>query len=521
MGAQGAIRCAVEPSFAGRSAILRSGAFFALRSCVSYSVQRRRGAPRLLVGVGTSGAVGLGQAGVLIQEALGILRDALEAHFEVQVRAGRAAGVAAQADQLAALDDLPGLDLELGEVGIARREVVAVVEFDQVAVLGMEARPSTTPPAAARHRRSRLRAEVDAFVHGAHAGNGVDAPAERGAHALGVDRHEVGNRLDLIRRSMSWDSSAVRLSALSSTASARRSISRCNSSAAIGCHGSTSGPPWPSLRFGGLRFVALRARAARSVWRSVAEGVEAHEFGLHFAELDRHGELMFSRTIDFRLDHRHSPGVMATVTVSTTFAGTRQAPEDERKRENHKDRAMAARRDRRDETLKVLAVASRLDTRIICTSLLPCFLQDSPMQKSLEDFLEAPDGAGKVLAHARLLLRLTRLYQTIAPAHLAAASHLANYKSGIVVIHAASGAVATKLKQLAPTLADGFSRKGIECNGVQVKVQARESGTQSRTSVPRPLSLNASRSLGDLRDTLPESPLREALKTLIERAPRE
>ena len=142
------------------------------------------------------------------------------------------------------------------------------------------------------------------------------------------------------------------------------------------------------------------------------------------------------------------------------------------------------------------------------------------MQKSLEDFLEAPDGAGKVLAHARLLLRLTHLYQTIAPAHLAAASHLANYKSGIVVIHATSGAVATKLKQLAPTLDDGFSRKGVECNGVQVKVQARESGTQSRTSTPKPLSPNASRSLSDLRDNLPESPLRAALQTLIERAPR-
>jgi len=142
------------------------------------------------------------------------------------------------------------------------------------------------------------------------------------------------------------------------------------------------------------------------------------------------------------------------------------------------------------------------------------------MQKSLDVFLEAPDGAGKILAHARLLLRLTDLYQTIAPAHLAAASQLANYKSGIVVIHAASGAVATKLKQLAPTLADGFAKRGIECNGVQVKVQARETRTQSRTSTPRPLSLNANRSLSDLRDSLPESPLRAALQTLIERAPR-
>ena len=140
------------------------------------------------------------------------------------------------------------------------------------------------------------------------------------------------------------------------------------------------------------------------------------------------------------------------------------------------------------------------------------------MQKSLDVFLEAPEGAGKVLAHARLLLRLTDLYQTIAPAHLAAASQLANYKSGIVVIHAASGAVATKLKQLAPTLADGFSRKGIECNGVQVRVQAKETRAQSRTSAPRPLSSSAKKTLGELRNGLPNSPLRDALDALLAHA---
>ena len=62
----------------------------------------------------------------MVQETLGILCDALEADFKVQVRAGGAAGVAAQGDQLAALDDLTGLDLEFGQVGVARREVVAV-----------------------------------------------------------------------------------------------------------------------------------------------------------------------------------------------------------------------------------------------------------------------------------------------------------------------------------------------------------------------------------------------------------
>ena len=142
------------------------------------------------------------------------------------------------------------------------------------------------------------------------------------------------------------------------------------------------------------------------------------------------------------------------------------------------------------------------------------------MQNSLENYLQAADGAGKVLAHARLLMKLTHLYQEIAPAHLGQASRLANYKSGIIVIHAVSGAVAAKLRQLAPTLADGFSKRGIECSGVQVKVQARKMSAQSMSSTKKPLTPGASRSLEGLRDSLPSSPLRAALATLLERAAR-
>jgi len=140
------------------------------------------------------------------------------------------------------------------------------------------------------------------------------------------------------------------------------------------------------------------------------------------------------------------------------------------------------------------------------------------MNYSLERYLDAADGAGKVLAHARLLMRLTQLYQEIAPAHLGQASSLANYKSGIIVIHAVSGAVAAKLRQLAPTLADGFSQRGVECNGVQIKVQARKTVAQSTASAKRPLTTRASSSLEGLRDSLPNSPLRAALETLLERS---
>jgi len=142
------------------------------------------------------------------------------------------------------------------------------------------------------------------------------------------------------------------------------------------------------------------------------------------------------------------------------------------------------------------------------------------MQNSLETYLEAADGAASVLAHARMLIKLARLYQEIAPPHLGQASSLVNYKSGIVIIHAASGAVATKLRQLAPTLATGFCKRGVECNGVQIKVQAPETGKQSTTSTPKPLSLQAAEELAGLRDSLPESPLRAALQSLLERSAR-
>ena len=121
-----------------------------------------------------------------------------------------------------------------------------------------------------------------------------------------------------------------------------------------------------------------------------------------------------------------------------------------------------------------------------------------PMQKSLENYLEAADGAGKVLAHAKLLMKLTHLYQEIAPAHLRQTSSLANFKSGTIVIHAVSGAAAAKLRQLAPTLVDGFCKRGIECNGVQIncsrnfaRARSYKGMTATRSRISRPNTSNA------------------------------
>ncbi|MBK7674629.1 MAG: DUF721 domain-containing protein [Candidatus Accumulibacter sp.] len=137
------------------------------------------------------------------------------------------------------------------------------------------------------------------------------------------------------------------------------------------------------------------------------------------------------------------------------------------------------------------------------------------MSNSLQKYLEAAEGAGKVLAHARLLVRLAGIYREMTPSHLADASSVANYKSRVLVIHADSSAVATKLRQMAPTLATELMKRGLECSGIQVKVHARQDHQPTRGPTQKPLSARTSRELAALSESLPASPLRHALENLL------
>lgn len=139
------------------------------------------------------------------------------------------------------------------------------------------------------------------------------------------------------------------------------------------------------------------------------------------------------------------------------------------------------------------------------------------MQDSIQNFLSTSDAAGSVMAHARLLIRLRLGYAKFAPAALSQSSTVANYKQGIVVIHADNGAVAAKLRQIATTLANDFCKMGIECNDVQIRVQASQPPEKIRTLPHRPLSVRASGALDALAKDLPDSALKQALQNLLTR----
>src|SRR5262245_13238978 len=68
------------------------------------------------------------------QELLRIDRVAVDARLIVQMRPGRAAGRADLADGLTHSDLLADLHVDFGQMAVARRKAVAVVDFDQIAV---------------------------------------------------------------------------------------------------------------------------------------------------------------------------------------------------------------------------------------------------------------------------------------------------------------------------------------------------------------------------------------------------
>jgi len=140
------------------------------------------------------------------------------------------------------------------------------------------------------------------------------------------------------------------------------------------------------------------------------------------------------------------------------------------------------------------------------------------MTKGPEQYLESDAATSRVLAHARLLLKLTQRFEAIAPPGLRDAAQVANYKSGKVVIHADTGAVAAKIRQMSQRLCSELSKFGAECSDIDVKVHPRHIQYQATSSTQKPLSAKTFGLLRSTAENLPKGPLQEALNKLMERA---
>jgi len=139
--------------------------------------------------------------------------------------------------------------------------------------------------------------------------------------------------------------------------------------------------------------------------------------------------------------------------------------------------------------------------------------------RSIDDLLQADPGIARLATHTARLLRLQTVFAAAVPAALGRSAHIANLKQGKILIYSDNGAVAAKLRQLAPRLTDLLRSVAPEVTGIDIRVQAT-SGNSFHTSKRRPAGIGsqAKQGLTSLESSLPTgSRLQVALARLIAR----
>jgi hypothetical protein len=136
--------------------------------------------------------------------------------------------------------------------------------------------------------------------------------------------------------------------------------------------------------------------------------------------------------------------------------------------------------------------------------------------KALRQWLDAPGEARALVHEARGLLALQAALAGTVPAALGSAARVVSVRGGTLLIAADNGAVAGKLRQLAPTLLARVRALDRNINGIRVIVLATTTPS-IRVRQKTPLSGQALQNLENLAEALPDSPLKAAVARMVAR----
>ena len=135
------------------------------------------------------------------------------------------------------------------------------------------------------------------------------------------------------------------------------------------------------------------------------------------------------------------------------------------------------------------------------------------MSKRLNSYFSVSQELRQLSRKAEQLVALQRHYERLAPPSLMRASRVLQLERQTLTLAADNSAIAAKLRQLAPELANLLQSAGCEVTGIQVKVQVARPPI-IYTPTPALLSVTGRQRLTDLADKLPDSPLKNALQRL-------
>jgi hypothetical protein len=132
-------------------------------------------------------------------------------------------------------------------------------------------------------------------------------------------------------------------------------------------------------------------------------------------------------------------------------------------------------------------------------------------------FFSADGDFQPVFEKVRAIEALSKLLQGFLPPELAPLVQVANFKDGKLVLLAANGAAAAKLRLLSESLGAYITKQRSEVNSVSVRVQPGIGEPPDTAPKQAHLTGAALQELVALYGRLPDSAFRKALKTLLER----
>ncbi|MDP1559014.1 MAG: DciA family protein [Nitrosomonas sp.] len=118
------------------------------------------------------------------------------------------------------------------------------------------------------------------------------------------------------------------------------------------------------------------------------------------------------------------------------------------------------------------------------------------------------------------LNEIQKLFSTIIPAHLEKHCALGLPVNEKLIIFAKNASVATRLKQISPSLLQKIKNLGGEVTSIQIAVQAYHH-TSKMDNFPgrkRQLSQTSKENLSEFASSLPESELKSAIESLLKNA---
>ena len=118
-----------------------------------------------------------------------------------------------------------------------------------------------------------------------------------------------------------------------------------------------------------------------------------------------------------------------------------------------------------------------------------------------------------IFSTVQTLTELQRHFSQVVPPHFAQSSQILSLRHGTLSIAMSNGALAAKLRQLAPEIVIGLQNRGCEVSGIRVKVQVSYAPLRPKPT-PRLLSSTAQHELTELSNHLGDTPLGHALEKL-------